>query len=59
MEDLKPQQVAAIQGIARFGMKAMGYNQSFIMWNNNDVIKRMQTSVQVILNNIKETIKWL
>ncbi len=59
IEDLKPQQVAAIQGIARIGMKAMGYNQSVIMWNNNDVIKRMQTSVHVILNNIKETIKWL
>ena len=56
---LKPAEVAAIQGTARYGMKSMGYNQSVIMWNNTDIFTRMQTSAQVLLNNIKETIKWL
>ena len=55
---LNPQEVAAIEGIARRGMKAMGYNQSVINWRNVDRITRMQTSVQIIFNNLKETFKW-
>lgn len=58
-EALQPEETAAIQGIARYGMNAIGYNQSVINWRNTSIPLRMITSVQVIINNIKETIKWL
>lgn len=57
-ETLKPEETASIQGIARYGMNAIGYNQSVINWHNISILLRMKTSVQVIVNNIKETIKW-
>ncbi len=58
-DTLTPPEIAAIQGIAHYGMESIGYNQAVVNWKNTDIITRIQTSVQVIIKNLKETIKWL
>jgi hypothetical protein len=58
-EELSPAQVAAIEGVARTGMRAMGYNQSVIDWKNIPGSTRMQLNAQILLSNLKEKLKWL